>query len=637
MVTLKLLKLIAVFCTGLIYSQSMLAQSWSITGNSGTNPAVNFLGTTDSKALVFKTNNNERMRIASSGKVGIGVSAPVQKLDVGGNLNLSSGSSLYMDNHSVFKVDSVNKCVFVGNGAGNFNIEQFNTALGYFAMNSNTTGESNTSVGNNALTYNESGSFNTANGSGSLKFNISGFSNTATGYRSLSNNVYGNQNSAFGDSALYSNLTGSFNTAVGAFALFKGSSSAYNTAIGHRALYSTTSGPNTAVGISALYSNTTGSYNTGIGAFALNYNTSGIHNSASGSWALYFNETGDANSADGYYALHGNESGSYNTATGYWALYNNNSSSYNTAIGAYAGDSYANSGYNTFVGYDADASAGSYTNGSAFGRGSRVTATSQVRIGNSAVSSIGGYAGWTNISDGRVKKNVKEDVVGLEFIKKLRPVTYNLDVRAINQRAQVKEEEGDAELIAQKETITYSGFIAQEVEKAAREIGYDFSGVDAPKNENDLYGLRYAEFVVPLVKAVQELSAANDKKDEQIRNLEIANTKIQKQLDQIKSLNDGFIRFQNENVQSEMSLLGQNIPNPFDNSTLIPFRIPKDCENASLMIVEISTRKVVAVIPVSCGESHIQLDAGTLINGAYSYSLYVNRKLIDTKQMELVR
>ena len=52
--------------------------------------------------------------------------------------------------------------------------------------------------------------------------------------------------------------------------------------------------------------------------------------------------------------------------------------------------------------------------------------------------------------------------------------------------------------------IRYSGFIAQEVEAAAQKVGYSFSGVDGPKNEKDNYGLRYAEFVVPLVKAVQE-------------------------------------------------------------------------------------------------------------------------------------
>jgi trimeric autotransporter adhesin len=49
------------------------------------------------------------------------------------------------------------------------------------------------------------------------------------------------------------------------------------------------------------------------------------------------------------------------------------------------------------------------------------------------------------------------------------------------------------------------------VESAAKKIGYNFSGVDAPKNDTDMYGLRYDEFVVPLVKAVQELNAENEK------------------------------------------------------------------------------------------------------------------------------
>jgi hypothetical protein len=54
-----------------------------------------------------------------------------------------------------------------------------------------------------------------------------------------------------------------------------------------------------------------------------------------------------------------------------------------------------------------------------------------------------------------------------------------------------------------------TGFIAQEVELAAQNLGFEFSGVDAPKNSKDLYSLRYAEFVVPLVKAVQELEQQN--------------------------------------------------------------------------------------------------------------------------------
>jgi hypothetical protein len=63
---------------------------------------------------------------------------------------------------------------------------------------------------------------------------------------------------------------------------------------------------------------------------------------------------------------------------------------------------------------------------------------------------------------------------------------------------------GTTRSIVEREATVFSGFAAQEVEAAATASGYDFSGVDKPKNANDFYGLRYSDFVVPLVKAVQE-------------------------------------------------------------------------------------------------------------------------------------
>jgi hypothetical protein len=70
------------------------------------------------------------------------------------------------------------------------------------------------------------------------------------------------------------------------------------------------------------------------------------------------------------------------------------------------------------------------------------------------------------------------------------------------------------------EKIEFSGFIAQEVEQAAQETNYNFSGVHKPKNDKDLYGLTYAEFVVPLVKAVQEQQAIIEQQNKKIENLE---------------------------------------------------------------------------------------------------------------------
>lgn len=273
-------------------------------------------------------------------------------------------------------------------------------------------------------------------------------------------------------------------------------------------LSNTTGLDNTANGYQTLNSNTTGFRNSANGYRALSSNTTGGSNTANGFVALLSNTIGGLNTANGYAALLYNIYGNENTAVGSNALSNTFGSNGNTALGANAGDSHDNGYYNTFLGSDADANGSGYFNSIAIGNTSRVTAPLQVRIGGSFIESIGGYRNWTNISDGRYKKNIKEDVRGLDFIMKLRPVTYNLDVAGISQKLnESRGKENDPQFsksISAKEKTVFSGFVAQEVEAVANAIGYDFSGVDKPKNVNDFYGLRYAEFVVPLVKAVQE-------------------------------------------------------------------------------------------------------------------------------------
>jgi hypothetical protein len=66
----------------------------------------------------------------------------------------------------------------------------------------------------------------------------------------------------------------------------------------------------------------------------------------------------------------------------------------------------------------------------------------------------------------------------------------------------------------------HTGFVAQDVETAGKKLGYDFSGLDKPKNASDVYGLRYSEFVVPLVKAVQEQQATIEGLEKKIAQLE---------------------------------------------------------------------------------------------------------------------
>src|SRR5688572_19499274 len=106
----------------------------------------------------------------------------------------------------------------------------------------------------------------------------------------------------------------------------------------------------------------------------------------------------------------------------------------------------------------------------ALGYLSRITASNQVRIGNSSTTSIGGKVEWTTISDGRVKKDMKQNVPGLLFINKLNPVTYKVDVEALKnilREDPIDTEENSNEPANsmhegtrdEKENITYTGFV----------------------------------------------------------------------------------------------------------------------------------------------------------------------------------
>jgi hypothetical protein len=169
------------------------------------------------------------------------------------------------------------------------------TALGVSALAVNAAGD-NTAVGYWALTSNTTGDRNTAIGSGTLRVNAAGQRNTAIGAQALELNTSGNANTAIGESALGANTDGAFNTAIGTNALARNTTGSSNVAVGPFALQVIEAGTgNIAIGGSAMANGTGGSNNVAVGGASLRYTTTAANNVAIGRDALLRVDTGSDN------------------------------------------------------------------------------------------------------------------------------------------------------------------------------------------------------------------------------------------------------------------------------------------------------------------------------------------------------
>jgi hypothetical protein len=242
------------------------------------------------------------------------------------------------------------------------------------------------------------------------------------------------------------------------------------------------------------------SHNSALGYFSGYMITTGKYNTALGSWTIGNSGgsvlTGDGNTCVGYKAgfdLTGDAD--ENTIVGYLAGENVTSSDGNTLVGGTAGDVITTGGSNVCIGAGSDPSANDGQNQIVIGTTATGQGDNYAVIGNASVTRLYAaqdgaavlYADATiNSSDKRLKENIEDSDLGLEFVNKLRPVRYNY----------IKDKQDGK---------TKYGIIAQEVQEVLKESNNeDFAGI---KDSDEYLGADYVQFVAPLIKAVQELSA----------------------------------------------------------------------------------------------------------------------------------
>ena len=495
----------------------------------------------------------------------------------GGALNKSKASSRntavgyaaganYNDSTSA----SVGNNTFIGFAAGegsttpSSNTGALNTVVGAYSLQDMTSGEHNTTLGYVAGLDLTTGSYNTLLGAYTAADQIvTGSRNTLVGYLSGYKLKTGGYNVFVGQESGYENDDGQANTGLGFGALYYNRAKQGGTAVGYRSQYFVDSTDsevwnyNTSLGAYALEGSNsagsnTGDYNTAVGSYTMRSSTTGNRNTALGSFAMNQTDTGEQNTANGVNALYNNTGGSYNTAIGYVALEDNTTGEQNVAIGAYAlQNANADGDYNTAVGYlclrDANvagnssmtglgynagngagnfaqqstyvgawsgntAAGGNRTEITCLGYGAVAQNNNEVILGRSNTT-VHGFSAYNNRSDARDKADIRDTILGLDFIKAIRPVDFRWDWREAYYDRDPDTNEWKQYPIdgSRKRNRYHHGVIAQEVKEVLDEMGIDFGGYVDHKvtGGNDVLSMGYTEFIGPMIKSIQELSAEN--------------------------------------------------------------------------------------------------------------------------------
>lgn len=395
------------------------------------------------------------------------------------------------------------------------------------------------------------------------------------------------------------------NTHLGAYA---GHYGVHNTSLGYRAGDKATGNYNAFIGSEAGKSNTSGFQNVSVGQSAGELMTSGYQNTYVGTFSGA-RTNGIRNIYLGYGAGQYSTAGSNNLFLGFLSG-SSSSGSNNIFVGHSAGGQVSGSG-NVFIGNNAGKY--DYTSSNKLIIANKSTTplvygdfdTRGIAIGT---KTLGGYTLYVNgdafatgiwvSSDKRFKRNKKAIGNALTTVTQLSGVSYEYK-RPTKNKATTRQFANGTQL----------GFIAQDLQKvlpeAVREDGEGYLAVN------------YQAVIPVLVEAIKELSLeVNELQSQLNKDLEVAASVGSA----VKTISSGS--------------LGQNWPNPFNQSTTISYYLPEGSQNSSIFIFDLQGREIASYDNLQ-DNGELLIPSSTLPAGLYNYSLIVDGKVIDTKKMIL--
>jgi hypothetical protein len=258
----------------------------------------------------------------------------------------------------------------------------------------------------------------------------------------------------------------------------------------------------------------------------------------------------------------------------------------------------------------------------------------QLEVNGNAGKPGGGV--WSTPSDRRLKKDVKPFKDGLQQVLAINPVTFRYNGTG-GLKADGKEYVGViAQEMQQVAPYTINSFTHKKLQTESKDGS--FLPTETVVGEETFLSYDGTAVTYMLVNAIKEQQRLIDEKDARINSLEERLSKLEKLVSGISANPDRPFSSQNVDLgNSSGSILMQNEPNPFNQTTRISYNLPTGIQSAYLRIQDINGRllKNVKLSDATTGE--VKLTAGELAPGTYTYSLIIEGKVVDTKKMVLTR
>lgn len=219
-------------------------------------------------------------------------------------------------------------------------------------------------------------------------------------------------------------------------------------------------------------------------------------------------------------------------------------------------------------------------------------------------------------SDARLKTNVESLNDSFRMLMDVNSISYNLtsDVKPddMSSKSSIQDAIDSAAETTFNDDRTHFGFIAQEIQEIFPNL--------VVEDEDGMLAIDYTGFIPLLVEAYKDLSKKVKEQEEIIVGMS-------------NYSGPHYMPASVGEVIEQKASLKQNKPNPFNTSTTIECTVPESAASAFICVYDLQGTQVMRLDINERGIVNSVIDASSLRQGMYIYSLIVDGTEVDSKRM----